>query len=157
MAGAFIEIAAQDEQVRELLRQLAERMEDLTPAFAEIGEIVTESVQRNFEEHRAPDGTPWARLARSTVRQKAKRGRSPKDILIDRRILMGSIHPEAHRDHVVIGTNVVYAAVHQFGAGLRAHIATRRTFPPIPARPFLGVREDDRPEIEDALRAFLEA
>jgi len=155
MAGAFLEVDYNEEQTRSLLLELCGRMEDMTPVFAEIGEIVTESVQRNFEEHRAPDGTPWAPLAPSTVAARAKKGRSSKDILIFNRILMGSIHPEAHRDHVRVGTDIIYGAVHQFGIGWRTNLAIRRTMPAIPARPYLGVRDDDWPEFNDVIQAFL--
>ncbi|MBN1627122.1 MAG: phage virion morphogenesis protein, partial [Deltaproteobacteria bacterium] len=82
MAGGFIEIKVEDKEVQELLNRLSGRMNDLTPVMTEIGEIVSESVQRNFEEHRAPDGTPWEPLAESTKRQRAKRGRNDDDILI---------------------------------------------------------------------------
>ena len=63
---------------------------------------------------------------------------------------MGSIHPEAHPDRAEIGTDMIYAAIHQFGglAG-RGHVVE------IPARPYLGVRDEDWPEIKDAVLAFL--
>lgn len=154
MAGAFLELEVTDERFRRLMADLARRMANMRPAFAEIGEIVYESVQRNFEESRAPDGTPWEPLAPSTAREKAARGRNVTDILIDTRTLMGSIHPEPHADHVKVGTNVIYAAVHQFGADFTA-IRTRRRVR-IPARPYLGVRDDDWPEIRDAVEHWLE-
>jgi phage virion morphogenesis protein len=125
-------------------------MADMTPVMREIGEIVDESVQRNFEEHRAPDGTPWAPLAESTRRQKAKRGRNPDDILIMSRILMGSLHPEAYPDRMEMGTDIIYAAIHQFGG-----LAGRGHSVEIPERPFLGVRDEDWLEIKAAVLVFL--
>jgi len=155
MAGAYVEVKIDDSRFKRSISELLARLVDTTPLMAEIGEIVVESVQRNFEEKQAPDGTPWKPLAPATVRARAKKGRSAEDILIFNRILMGSVHPEAHRDHVDIGTNIVYAAVHQFGIGAYSHIETRRTMPAIPARPYLGVREEDWPEIDDAIGAFI--
>ncbi|MBN2060704.1 MAG: phage virion morphogenesis protein [Deltaproteobacteria bacterium] len=155
MAGALVEIKIDDSEMQELFGRVMAHMTDMTPVMREIGEIVDESVQRNFEEHRAPDGTPWKPLAESTKRQKAKRGRNPDDILIMNRILMGSIHPDAYPDRMEIGTDEVYAAVHQFGIGERSVIASGRRMAAIPARPFLGVRDEDWPEIKNAILHFL--
>ena len=99
------------------------------------------------------------------------------DILIFNRILMGSIHPEASSDKVEVGTNIVYAAVHQFGfsgnvsvsgygrgdwasvgrsgASVQGTVRSHSRKMEIPARPFLGVRDDDWPEIKTAVLEFL--
>ena len=138
--------------MRELLGRVMAHMDDMTPVMREIGEVIQESVQRNFEEHRAPDGTAWEPLAPATAAARAKKGRSAEDILILNRILMGSVHPEAYPDRVEIGTDEVYAAIHQFGG-----MAGRGHSVKIPARPFLGVRDEDWPEIKAAVAAFLTA
>jgi phage virion morphogenesis protein len=153
MAGVSVNVKIDDSEIRELLSQVLARMDDVTPAMKEIGEIVLESVQRNFEEKRSPEGSRWQPLAPSTVKEKLARGRSPTDILIDRGILMGSIHRQADAHGVTIGTNVVYAAVHQFGAAFTT-LKGRRTVR-IPARPYLGVRDTDWPEIRAALARFI--
>lgn len=71
---------------------------------------------------------------------------------------MGSIHPEAHRDRVEIGTTEVYAAVHQFGADFSI-LSTRRRVR-IWARPYLPMEESHieplMPEISDAVFDFVE-
>jgi phage virion morphogenesis protein len=146
MAGAFIDVEIDDKEVLRLLDDLTKRFSNLTPVMKEIGEIVTESVQRNFEEHRSPEGVPWEPLAESTKFEKEKKGKNADDILILTRILMGSIHPEAYADHVDVGTDVVYAAIHQFGGETGRGNKTI-----IPERPFLGVREEDWPEIKHML------
>ena len=151
MAG--VNLTVDDHELRDLFQELLRRMDDPRPALREVGEIVYESIQRNFEEGRAPDGTPWEPLAPSTAREKASRGRNIDDILIDSRILMGSIHPEVHKDSVEWGTNVVYAAVHQFGADFTVISARRRVR--IPARPYLGIRAEDWPEIAQALQHWI--
>jgi len=146
MSGAFVELNIDDQEVKDLLDRLSQRMGNLTPVMKEIGEIVTESVQRNFEEHKSPEGVAWTPLADSTKAFKEKKGRKAEDILIMSTILMKSIHPEAHEDNVEVGTDIVYAAIHQFGGDAgRGHKVK------ILARPFLGVRESDWPEIENML------
>lgn len=147
MSGSAIAIQVNDAEVRQLLARLAERTSNLRPPMAAIGEIVVESVQRNFEEHRSPDGKTWAPLSDRYARWKStKKGRNLSDILLLNRVLMGSIHHRAERDRVAIGTNIVYGAIHQFGGRTgRGHAAT------MPARPFLGVRDDDWVEIRDVI------
>lgn len=151
MAGVSISIDIDDSGVRTALAGLSARMNDLRPVMAEFGEILLESVQRNFEEHRAPDGTPWKPLSKRYGRWKASRkGRKLTDILLLNRILKGSIHPKVESRQVVVGTNTVYAAIHQFGGTTgRKHAAM------MPARPFLGFRADDMKEIREAIEGFL--
>jgi len=150
MTGALVKVRIDDRELQELLSGIMRHMTDMTPVNREIGEVVHESVQRNFEEHRAPDGTPWKELAESTKRAKARKDKNPADILILNRILMGSIHPEAYPDRAEIGTDMIYAAIHQFGG-----LAGRGHSVEIPARPYLGVRDEDWPEIKNAVLTFL--
>lgn len=150
MAGALVNVKIDDTEMRDLFDRVMQHMKDMTPVMREIGEIEHESVMRNFQEHRAPDGTPWKPLAESTRRQRAKRGRSDKDILIFNRILMGSLHPQAYPDRMELGTNIVYAAIHQFGG-----MAGRGHSVKIPERTFLGVRDDDWPEIKATVADYL--
>lgn len=155
MAGAFIEIEIKDRGLTDMVNRITGRMDDMTPIFKVIGEVITESVMRNFEEHRSPEGKKWEALSPDYAAWKAKKGRNPSDILILNRILASSIHPKAGRDRVQVGTNIVYAAVHQFGIGARSSLKTKRRMPGIPARPFMGVRDDDWPEIRAAVEMFL--
>jgi len=151
MAGAFVEIEIRDEQLTALMQDLAGRMTDMTPVFREIGEIALESIQRNFEEERAPDGGRWAPLSPATLRRRRHSG----NILRDTQTLFRSIHPSPGPRSVRVGTNIIYAAAHQFGIGPYSHLATRRRMPGIPARPFLGLRDDDWPEIRAAVGAWI--
>jgi phage virion morphogenesis protein len=141
MSGTALEITVNDADIQAVMVQLLNRTNNLQPAMAQIGEIVIESVHRNFEEHVAPDGTPWQPVSESYAKWKQKKGRNPADINIFNNILQNSIHRDTTNDSVTIGTNVIYAAIRQFG-------------PPI-ARPFLGVRDDDWPTILSVLQNYL--
>lgn len=141
MAGVSVKIKTNEHAVQNWLRRLARRMTDMRPVMAEIGEIVVESIQRNFEEQRAPDGAPWKPLTLETL----KRKRHPDRILYETGTLFRSIHPEPHSRSVSVGTNIIYGAVHQLGYKPRN----------IPARPYLGVRDSDWSEIEAAVLHWL--
>lgn len=154
MSGTEITITVHDEEVQRLLKELLRKMGNLRPVMAEIGEIVVESVQRNFEKHQSWEEEDWDTLSPEYERWKTKiMGRSADDILILNRVLMGSIHYEAEADRVRVGTDVPYAAVHQFGASFSI-LSTRRTVH-IPARPYLGVRTDDWREIKRVVERYL--
>ncbi len=181
MAGAATTITVEDREVRELLERMRERGGARRgPMLREIGEIVQESVQRNFEERRGPDGASWPQVSPSYAEYKRKKGKDPLNILIWSRRLMGSIHPSVQGDAVLVGTDVVYAAIHQFGGTFArkqtlyykrdksgrpgnkwvkksksdfAQDATVQTH--MPARPYLGVREDDWPKIAEVIRAHM--
>ncbi|MGD9504562.1 MAG: phage virion morphogenesis protein [Syntrophobacteraceae bacterium] len=116
MAGAMATITVDDRGVLELLERMRERGGALRGLMLrEIGEIVQESVQRNFEERRSPDGASWPQVSPRYAEYKRKKRKDPLNILIWSRRLMGSIHPSVQGDAVLVGTDVVYGAIHQFG------------------------------------------
>ena len=118
----------------EKLTKLQEKVQDLTPVMRQIGYTLIDIVEQNFETESFL-GRPWKPLAESTKRQKAKRGY--EKILQNRGTLAESIDFVATKDKLILGTNVEYAAIHQFGGDAgkdhRAHI---------PARPFLPIDEN---------------
>lgn len=159
-----ITVKAHDEAVQQMLRQLSERMRNLKPVMTDIGEIVRTSIERNF----AASGRPgkWAPSRR--VKQKGGQTLS----LSGR--LRRSFAVKAGSDRVAVGTNVVYAAIHQFGGRTPARtispVNKKALFWPgarhpvksvkhpgsvIPARPFLMVQEEDWTSIRAAINRYL--
>lgn len=120
-------------QLPRKLREAARRAGNLRGAWEVVGEIVLNSIRRNFDVGGRP--TPWA--PRSTLYPGR---RANNKLLIDTGRLINSIAKRAANTYVEVGTNVIYAATHQFGRGS------------IPARPFLMVQAEDWPEIETVLR-----
>ena len=114
-------------------------------AMDRIGRYIVASTLRRFERERAPDGTPWLKSARAI----ADGGRT----LTDTGRLRGSItHAVMDAGHTVeIGSNVVYAAIHQFGG--RTGRGRRVT---IPARSYLGIDGRDRDAITRILARALQ-
>lgn len=146
MAGTTITITTNAEKVADELDIIAARCGNLLPAMQIIGQTVTASVQKNFMEGGRPSG--WQQLAPATLA--TKKGGS---ILVTKGFgggLLGSIHAEPAADHVLIGTDKVYAAIHQFGGQ-----AGRGQKVTIPARPFLLVQDEDWPEIKEQLNEYI--
>jgi len=128
-----IEVKLQEDLTRKL-KELQKKLRNLKPLFNQIGHTLIEGVEENFESE-SFFGKPWTPLVEATKKQKAKRGY--EKILQNRGRLAESIDFEASNGGLTLGTNIEYAAVHQFGGNAgRAGSAT------IPARPFLPIDQD---------------
>lgn len=97
------------------LRAIAARVADWTPALRLVGAQIQGSVLRNFEVGGRPAWPPWAR---STAKQRARRGKGR--LLRFNATLQNSLQQAAALRitgprSLEIGTNVQYAAAHQFG------------------------------------------
>ena len=124
--AAAITISGLDEAIARL-DEIGQRARDLRPVLAVAAEDLKTLVDDSFEQSRAPDGSPWAPLASSTV---ARRRQGSSKPLIDTGRLRNSINASSGPSSLKVGTNVPYAAYHQFGTE------------DIPARPFLPVVGD---------------
>ena len=77
---------------------------------------LADSAEESFERQAAPPSIPWARLARSTVRQRRRRGYGAERLILTRSgDLRGSILADSDATSAVVGTNIEYAAIHQLG------------------------------------------
>lgn len=156
-----IDVKIEDKEVLEALKKAAERAGDLTPVMRTIGEVVRSSVERNF----AASGRPKWKPSKRVIREGGQ-------TLSDSGILRRSFTVAAGRDKVSVGTNVIYAAIHQFGGKTRPHDirpknkkALRTPFglfrkvkhqgSIIPARPFLMVQNEDWTEIKHAINDYI--
>jgi phage virion morphogenesis protein len=117
MAGVRVKVDA-----RRLRRALRAAGRDMGDAWAEVAELILTSVVRNFSAGGRPQR--WAPLKVGGASHLNKTGR-----------LRNSIVPRSDSDSATVGTNVIYAATHQFGRGA------------IPARPFLVLQDEDIDEI----------
>ncbi len=158
MAEQGIRIKVDASDATRKVAEAAARAERPRPMFEAIGAALVTSTQRRFELGQSPDGTPWPPSIRATL--------TGGKTLIDTSRLLQSITYEAGDAHVEVGTNVIYAAVHQFGAvirpvaakALRFVIGGREVFAQaaaIPARPFLGLDQEDEKEIEATAEDFI--
>ena len=166
-----IRIVIDDKPVKQALNDLAVKVKDPSPVMKIIGEYMLRSTEDRFERQGpAPDGSPWAPLKEWTLRRK-KNGK----ILTESGQLRGSIRYQLQgTSAVVIGTNKVYAAIHQLGGKTSPTIIVPKTkkalFWPgaahpvksvrhpgsvIPARPFLGVSAQDSTEIVGIINRYL--
>lgn len=106
------------------LRQLFGKLKGLRRIHDAIGSALSERVRLGFKTSTGPYGR-WASLSPATIRRRRNKSNQP---LLDTGRLRNSITHEATPTSVRIGTNVEYAAYHQFGTqGLKS--ATSRVQP----------------------------
>lgn len=117
MAGASIRIDADAAPFGTAFGRLLHAAGDLTPAMRAIAGEMLFSTQRRFEREAGPGGDAWARLAASTIRRSPRRA-PPAKILRDTVRLFRSLTTEADAGSAAVGTNVVYAAMQQFGGDI---------------------------------------
>lgn len=159
-----------DGDIRKLYKRL-ERIENLDMRGVNIAlaEALRASTLRRFKNQEAPDGSKWKPSKRAA-------GNGGKTLL-DTGKLRRSINSKADNRGFAVGTNIIYAATHQFGdedrelgpITIRAKnakalkfnvggkdIFVKKVYIPslrvsIPVRPFLGINEADIKEIKAAL------
>lgn len=140
-------ITIDDQQIIDSLRELHDLTGNIAPILDEIGSLVQDSVLLNFREQHDPEGNDWLELSDATLAQRRKNGRGA-EILRDRGILNRSITYNVSGQSVEIGTDEKYANMMQYGG-------KKADFPwlwgDIPERPFLGVSEADKREINALL------
>ena len=122
---------------------LSAKMKNMAPALKTVGQVIRTSIQKNFESGGRPQG--WIRLSPAT--QKKRRG---SKILVDTARLKNSIKVQASSDKVVVGTNVIYAAIQHFGGQAGRGRKVR-----IPARPFMMIQDEDWKEINEVAADYL--
>jgi phage virion morphogenesis protein len=157
MAGARITVDL--DPVMAAIDRLAAAGKETRGLMDAIGAHVEARTAERFELEQAPGGGRWP----ASIRAQAEGGQT----LTDTGRLRASITRDATDRTATVGTNVVYAAINQFGGTVRAKTPkglrfkvgggwVRKQSVTLPPRPFLGIDDDDRTEIaliaEDWLR-----
>ncbi|HOF58821.1 MAG TPA: phage virion morphogenesis protein [Syntrophorhabdaceae bacterium] len=111
----MIEIKVNDKEVSKLFNELVKRGQNMSPAMKIISGIMFDAVKENFEK----EGPGWEKLKPATIRQREKKGYWPGKILRVRGQLSASITNKYDSKSARVGTNKVYAAIHQFGGDIQ--------------------------------------
>ena len=102
------------------LDELAARAADLSPVLEVAASDTRTLIDNSFRQSRGPDGVPWEGLTRETMKRRRQgRNRDVRkgSILYDTGRLKDSIESTHTKSILEFGTNVEYAAYHQFGSG----------------------------------------
>ncbi len=149
---------------RAMLRKIRSFSEiDRRSINAALAESVRESTLERFRQSKGPDGKKW----KSSIRANQEGGRT----LVQTAQLRNSIHARSDATGFAVGTNVKHAATHQFGEpgrtirarkkkALRFQIGDKWIYRKqvritIPARPFLGLSEEDMQDMKITVEKFI--
>jgi phage virion morphogenesis protein len=164
VSGFSITFSFDWDEARAAFGRLERVMADTTPITRAIGVGLVTSTQDRFDDEVSPDGSAWAPL--NPTYAAGKRGAGILRESAMRGGLQGSITYRASRSDVQVGSNKIYAGVHQGGAVITPKNADRLVFRlgnrvvharsvTIPARPFVGISSDDQVMILDVVESGL--
>ena len=141
--------------------------------YKDMGEYLEQTTKQRFGTSTAPDGKKWQPNSQATYlallgeKDTKKDGTlSKKGInrvmskrpLVGQGILMQDIHYQVSGNLLLVGSNMEYAATHQFGATIKpknkkmlswkiGNVSVFAKKVVIPARPFLGISVADKTEL----------
>lgn len=174
MAGVRIEFHGKG--LQKAIDETLRLCRDKRRAYKNIGEHMKRSIGENFSAGGRPK--KWKPIKRNTMIAKlggkgkvfGKRGKIKKaarrkigknKILVDSSRLVRSINYRVVSDGVLIGSNLDYAAIHQFGgiagrgAGRSSRSGGSTGTAIIPARPYLVVQKEDDVAIASIMEQHL--
>jgi phage virion morphogenesis protein len=137
-----ISIDVDDRRALDRIKALQRAAADMTPLFQTIGAGLLSNVQLGFKGSRSPYGQTWAPLKTRSGQPLRDTGR-----------LQRSITAQPDDQGVTVGTNVSYAAIHQFGKVIKAKNKpflifktprgwVKKKSVTIPERPFFPITPD---------------
>lgn len=161
MSGVSLRISITDREAEAALARLAAFGRDPGPALKVIGQDLITSTQERIRDQVSPDGAAWPALRPDYAAVKRGSG-----MLVESGRLIGSLTRRVDGPQLLVGTNVLYAAIHQFGgvirpksgSRLRFRIGRREVFArqvTVPARPFLGISPQDREDMIETIEAHI--
>jgi|LSQX01.1.fsa_nt_gb phage virion morphogenesis protein len=146
----MIEIQVDIQGMEDTFQALIDGLRNTTPLMQEVSHVMDTAVSENFERGGRPK---WL----------GKRDGTPSK-LQDTGRLKNSITRLYDDTSAVVGTNVIYAGIHQFGGTIKPKRAKALRFNgrfvkkvEMPARPFLQLDEGDFEEIEKVGERYLQS
>ncbi len=152
----MVEVILKEDQITGALDRVAAALTDLSPVMQDFGEYLITSTKARFPTGKAPDGSTWAAKALSTLLKSS----DTRPLFGPTGVLSSQIIAVSGPDSVEVGSNLIYAAVMQFGAAKGAFGTTGNgsaiPWGNIPARPFLGISDADEVALLEILQEYLE-
>ena len=149
-----------EDKILEWLAKVEQKSKDNTKLYSELGDILLDGVHDRFRRGVAPDGRPWQKSWRAI----AQNGQT----LRDTGRLLNSIVTITKKNNVLVGADVLYAKLMHYGGTIRAKSKpylvfktptggwVKRKSITVPARPILGVSEDDAQNMLLEIEEYLE-
>jgi len=163
MSGATLRAEFDGDQARRAVRALALAGRDPSVLLKPVATVLVRGTRDRMAREMDPEGNPWEPLQPWYAELK----RSSR-MLKESGALEGSIVYEVSGRELAIGSKLPYSAVHQFGAVIEpvngpllifhtadGHAWGAATQVFVPARPYLGISEDDERHVMDVTEQVL--
>lgn len=148
---------------RKALQNAMRQLQDMTPIYEDIGELMVNSTRERFAQGRAPDGSPWAPKSEATLERYRRLGYGSltRPLIGPGKALSRQIQKIVARNGVTIGSSLIYSGVMQDGAQKGAFGSNQRGRPipwgNIVARVWLGISASDEKAIVDIVDEHLQS
>jgi phage gpG-like protein len=162
-SGVSLNWGGLDKCLDQALDKLKERRRAVLEA---VGEALVSGTAKRFEKGVGPDGKAWEPSGRAwraglghaarkkTAKRKGRRFKAASGAwgktLLDTGRLRTSISAKTAGNEVFVGSNLEYARIHQLGGK-----AGRGRKTALPARPYLGISEEDKEEVAGIIGDYL--
>lgn len=146
-----VEIVLSDSPVLQVLGSLLDKLDDLSDPMNDIAAVLESATEGAFEAEADPvTGQAWQSLSDAYLKANPKR-QGGKILQASAGGLAASVTADSGDFWAAIGSNKIYAAIHQFGGtdDMPAGPAG------IPARPYLGVSREDEQSMLGILGEYL--
>ena len=159
----MIEIKIEKDTITAALQAIQSKLSDMTPLMRKIAGDMLDAVEENFVQ----EGRPKWKPSRRATSQKGK-------TLQNHGRLAESIVSKSTSNQAIVGTDVIYAAILQFGGKTSPHIikpknkkalfwpgakhpvkSVKHPGSDIPARPFLSLTDSDLEDIKQRISEYL--
>jgi len=137
--------------LEESLNRATANVSNTKQLMLEIGVAMKSQTVKRFHAGVSPDGEAWEEIQYTRRDSKGRPRKGKAKPLLDTGRLRDSISVNASAAEVHVGSGVEYARIHQLGGQ-----AGRGRKTTIPARPYLGLSEEDQEEITGLVQRHLE-
>jgi phage virion morphogenesis protein len=142
-----INITIDDSNLQQYFKQLTAKGRDAKPLLEQLGSIMQDAINDNFNQQGRPG---WKPLKATTLKQRMKHGYNGP-ILQNTGKLKRSITRRATSNYVVVGTNLEYAAIHNFGGPCGVNHSVD-----MPKREFIQLTSIDLKDLEDIAAKYVD-
>ncbi|KGQ56922.1 phage morphogeneis protein [Gallibacterium anatis] len=149
-----------DDHASNELRQIVIQLQHPKKLYGVLGETLKKIHKERFKQEVAPDGKKWQALSPITRQIKGNNRILKQDGYLSQKT---AYNYDEH--HVEFGSDAKYARLHQFGGKIVPKNAKRLRFgeskifakkADIPARPWLGVNDQDKQQLLNKATALLQ-
>lgn len=138
-----IDVSIHIESVEKALTDLGHGITDRTALMETIAGTMLNAVTQNFNDGGRPQA--W----------EAPKHRTGMP-LVDTGVLKNSITEASDNDSAMVGTNVIYAAIHNFGGTIKRETTKGKVEIEMPQREFLNLTPQDEEDIMDDVHTYFQ-